>query len=679
MIVRYGIPSRRPHSARRRLRVGGARRPVAASLLLLALGAVLALLLLVAQPARAAALARCSADAGDRSLCGRVVVPLDPSGALPGTLGLRVRALPPRGAVSGGTILALAGGPGQAAVPLLEDFASVLAPALRTRQLVTFDQRGTGGSGRLRCTALSGSGSLGAVVGRCAAQLGPRRTAFTTAASVADVEAVRVALGVERLTLYAASYGTKVALQYAAAYPQHVERLVLDSVVPPEGVDPFQRATLQSIPRVLHELCAGDCGFTRDTAADVAQLAGRLARAPLRGTAIDGSGRPRPVSIGETGLLGLLLAGDFDRYLRAATPAAVRAALDGDGAPLLRLVSRAGPDVFAERADSDAVYLATTCQDGLVPWPAGTPLAERGRLVDEAAAAIPDAAFAPFRRATVRRLGTADLCRAWPESPIAQALASLPATPTLLLSGDEDLRTPRADAAALASRLPGATLVEVEDAAHGVLFSDPTNCAERLVADFLDGRPVVPCRHRPRVVPPLRLPPRRLEALRPAGRLSGRVGRTVTAVVRTLDDAADQLLARVVAGGDARPFGGLRAGSAVLVRERGLLLRGYAYVPGVTVSGLIPVRGRRITLTVGGSAAARGRLTISRDGVEGQLDGQRVDAPARALRGSGSTAAAAAALDLRPSPLAATAGAPLDLRLSPLAASPSLLPARARR
>jgi pimeloyl-ACP methyl ester carboxylesterase len=608
--------------------------------------------------AAAAPLSPCTTPAGDRALCGRVAVPLDRSGALPGAVRLRVRALPPRrGRATTGTVLALAGGPGQAAVPLLDDFATVLGPALRTRQLVTFDQRGTGGSGRLRCAALSGRGSLVEVVGRCAGELGPRRTTYTSATSVADVEAVRAALGVERLILFGASYGTKVALMYAATYPQHVERLVLDSVVPPQGVDPFQRATLASIPRVVRTLCAGDCAFTRDPAVDLARLARRLAHRPLRGSVIDGDGRSRHAAIGEPGLLALLLAGDFDRFTRAATPAAVRAALNGDVAPLLRLTARSSAGVLTTTGDSDALYAATTCEDGAVPWPPGTPTGQRRPLVDAAARAIPDTAFAPFDRATVRALGTADLCRAWPESPIVQTLPPLPPVPTLILSGDDDLRTPRADAAALAAQLPDVRLLRVHDAAHGVLFSDATDCAVRGVADFLDGRSLGRCRPLSRAVPPSPLPPQRLGALRPAGRVSGRTGRTVTAIVRTLDDATEQLVAQLLSGGRPRPFGGLRAGSALLERGRGLRLRDYVYVPGVVVGGTIPPRGARFTVTVGGAAAARGRVAISRDGLAGVLGGERVTVSARAL-GWRSVASAAAAHGTLPAPSLRDAPAP---------------------
>jgi pimeloyl-ACP methyl ester carboxylesterase len=633
---------------------------------LIVAAAVAAALADAAAQAAADPLTRCTTAPRDSTLCGRVDVPLDHGGALPGTIGLRVKVLPPSGGgPATGAVLALAGGPGQAAVPLLESFAAVLRPVLRTRELIAFDQRGTGGSGRLRCAALSQRGSLASVIGRCASEIGAARTTYTTAASVADVEAVRAALGVDKLVVYGASYGTKVALEYAATYPQHVDRLVLDSVVPPGGVDPFQRSTLTSVPRVLRTVCRGDCHFTRDPGADVAALARRLARRSLHGTVLDGKGRIHAASIAEPALLGLLLSGDFDRYLRAALPAAIRSALGGDPAPLLRLSAPAGADV-GSAADSDAVYVATTCEDGLVPWPVGTPLQQRRATEDASLAAIPDSAFAPFDRATARALGLADLCRGWPEAPIPQQQPPLPPTPTLILSGDEDLRTPRVDAIALAAQLPGAHLLEVPDAGHAVLFSDPTDCAERAVVAFVAGLVPGDCRLHRSVAPPLPLAPRRLAALRGVGRLPLRSGRTIRAVLRTLDDASDQLIEQVLASGRVQPFGGLRAGSAVLERSRGLRLRGYAYVPGVLVSGLLPVRGKRFTLTVAGRAAARGRLTVSPGGVSGRLDGAPVRASARALGWRrGGAAAAIASVST-----AASAPAPPRLPAPPLPLRP---------
>ena len=45
----------------------------------------------------------------------------------------------------------------------------------------------------------------------------------------------------EKLTLFGISYGTKLALAYARAHPDHVERLALDSVLEPDDADVFGR------------------------------------------------------------------------------------------------------------------------------------------------------------------------------------------------------------------------------------------------------------------------------------------------------------------------------------------------------------------------------------------------------------------------------------------------------
>lgn len=57
---------------------------------------------------------------------------------------------------------------------------------------------------------------------------------YTTAESAADVEAVRRALGADRVDLLGISYGTHLALAVAKAYPESVGRMVLVSA---EGLD----------------------------------------------------------------------------------------------------------------------------------------------------------------------------------------------------------------------------------------------------------------------------------------------------------------------------------------------------------------------------------------------------------------------------------------------------------
>src|SRR5256885_8145886 len=81
-----------------------------------------------------------------------------------------------------------------------------------------------------------------AAVRSCAAAIGPDRRYFATADTVADIEALRAALDVSRLTLDGVSYGSYVAEQFALAHPDRVRRLVPDSVVPTWDGDPPQLA-----------------------------------------------------------------------------------------------------------------------------------------------------------------------------------------------------------------------------------------------------------------------------------------------------------------------------------------------------------------------------------------------------------------------------------------------------
>ena len=169
-------------------------------------------------------------------------VPLDRSGKAPGTIALSVARKLAGTSPAGSALLALAGGPGQPALPFGEFAAKSRAAGLHGRDLLVFDQRGTGSSDPLSCPAFERFSRLSAsrVFAACAEQIGPARGAFTTQESVRDIDAIRQALGYQKLVLYGTSYGTKVALEYAERFPEHTEALVLDSVVPTDGLEPFK-------------------------------------------------------------------------------------------------------------------------------------------------------------------------------------------------------------------------------------------------------------------------------------------------------------------------------------------------------------------------------------------------------------------------------------------------------
>lgn len=115
------------------------------------------------------------------------------------TYGVRSDALP---------LIAVNGGPGLAHRYMM--VGDIWQQIARHRLVVFYDQRGTGASKQLRAGA-------------------PQ----TMDAQVADLDAVRAALKLEKVALVGDSYGGMVAMAYAAAHPDHVAKLVLSDSPPP--------------------------------------------------------------------------------------------------------------------------------------------------------------------------------------------------------------------------------------------------------------------------------------------------------------------------------------------------------------------------------------------------------------------------------------------------------------
>src|SRR6201987_282300 len=139
--------------------------------------------------------------------CATLDVPLDRANPARGTLHLRV-GMGDNVNAPHGVLLVLSGGPGQPGLPILGGYVSEALSAERQQyRIVVFDQRGTG-AGALDCKALQremGSSDLtppkASAVRACAHKLGARRQFFGTDDVVADMEALLLALGVDKWSL----------------------------------------------------------------------------------------------------------------------------------------------------------------------------------------------------------------------------------------------------------------------------------------------------------------------------------------------------------------------------------------------------------------------------------------------------------------------------------------------
>jgi pimeloyl-ACP methyl ester carboxylesterase len=593
--------------------------------------------------------------------CAVVPVPLDRSGKAPGTISLTL-ARKAAGATqsqseSQSAVLALAGGPGQAAEPIGDQLARAIAPALGSRDLLVLDQRGTGRSDPLSCPVFGNEKTLenatestfGPLVELCALQIGPARGAFTTQESVEDIESLRHTAGYKKLVLYGTSYGTKVAMEYAERYPQRVEAMVLDSVVPTSGPEPFSIPTFKAIGSMLGELCSNRAcaGITADPLGDLARLLARLRKHRLSGSAYDGAGRRHSVSLAEPELLDILEAGDLNPTLRALLPAAVHSALNRDPEPLLRLNLLAEgfiPNVpikpgsteserTAKEEENNALFITTSCEETPFPWQRSSTASTRLAEALGSLHALPSSDFYPFDTSTAWTNSLLRVCASWPDaSAPPPAPGALPSVPTLILSGAQDLRTPPSGAQAVAALIPGAQLLLVPYTGHSVLGSDFSGCAEVAVGAFFAGTAVHQCTSTTNIFAPTPVAPRKLAHVHAPAGLRGKPGRTLTAVLDAILDLDRQVVAATLEAEQELPsgssFGGLRGGYAKLTSSAAIL-RGFSFVSGVALSGSFPVKNHQLqpaTIRISGASAARGTVRLSTNKrVTGTLGGKRFD------------------------------------------------------
>jgi len=404
--------------------------------------------------------------------CSTLEVPLDRTGRRRGTLHLRVGAADnvkaPRG-----VLLVLSGGPGQPGLPILDRFVDkALAAEQRTYRIVVFDQRGTG-AGALDCEAMQlqmGSSDLypptAAAVRSCAAKIGDRRQFYGTDDVVADIDALRRALGVDKIAIDGISYGTYVGERYALAHPDHVSKLVLDSVVPHVGLSDLGVVEFRGTARVLRSVCGQRC---------VGDLAAVVKRYH------DG------VDILDALTTDSIVDPTYRAYFDV--PQALHAARNGAPGLLESFIAgmHAGGAAPADALDQ-GLHASALCADWRYPWgTSAAPLAGREAALARAVAKLPASALFPFDRRTAGGNGFIRQCLPWaptPPTPLDRGKITVPA---LLLNGDHDLSTPLEWAKQELARTTKGKLVIVPGAGHSTQSRSVSDVSRTSVAAFLNG------------------------------------------------------------------------------------------------------------------------------------------------------------------------------------------------
>lgn len=237
----------------------------------LAAVATLSLLPLTVPPADAAPAITwetCPAQVTDPSAqCGRIDVPMyhsDPTGE---TISVGFVRVPAASGTARGTLFGNPGGPGGDAYSYFGDNQNFAWPAgiVDKWERVAVQPRGLPGSTGVNCAEAAFSMGLadtltrqGGFIREACEQAHPGYTgSLTTDNTVDDWEWVRQALDREKISIMGLSYGTYLGSAYATRYPQHTDRVVLDSAMDPglawNGIMGSQQAGYE---HTLHEFLA---------------------------------------------------------------------------------------------------------------------------------------------------------------------------------------------------------------------------------------------------------------------------------------------------------------------------------------------------------------------------------------------------------------------------------------
>jgi pimeloyl-ACP methyl ester carboxylesterase len=417
-------------------------------------------------------------------LCGTLQRPLDPAHPERARVSIRYVVVPAMARRKlPDPVFVLAGGPGQSAVAVAAPTMALFGRLNNRRDIVFVDQRGTGGSAPLQCAdpeheTLAEQADPDRQVrlaAQCKAELLKLPYVksvddlryFTTSIAVQDLDAVRRALGAERIDLVGASYGTRVALEYQRQFPQAVRRSVLDGVAPPDMALPASFSLdNQAALDALFAACAAEAACRRDHGDLRARFESLLASLPRTAKAAHPlTGRSEQFVVGRDMLLGAVRNALYAPQIAAALPAAIDAAGAGDFAGLIGLNA-----TFAARKSSriaTGMHLSVVCAED-VPRMAASgdrPGADFGT------------SFATFYER---------MCATWPRGDVPRAFYSIPpsASPVLLLSGGLDPATPPRHGERVARALgPRARHVVVANAGHGVLG---IGCMRDVVHRFID-------------------------------------------------------------------------------------------------------------------------------------------------------------------------------------------------
>jgi len=432
--------------------------------------------------------------------CGMVTVPEDHTKADNGkTIQIAVAVFKSTAATpAADPVIYLDGGPGGYSLIQAGDYLSSFSAFLAKRDVIMFDQRGTGYSKPLlscdentkldhdlisvELSPAESSKRANDAALVCQKRLlksGDNLSVYNSAQNAADVDAIRQALGYKMLDVYGISYGTRLALTVMRDFGKNVRSSVIDSVEPLD-VD-LIAGYIPNTQRVFKQLwdgCAADAKCNKafpNLEKTFYDTVDKLNANPVTVKASDFTGQDPTqydVVIDGNGLISFLFNSFYVTQLIPQLPALIYSAHNG------KLDTIASFTVFYINEDktiSLGMYFSVNCQETV-------PFSSLDK-VQAAANGVPKQIINYYMPGNA---GEFDLCKQWgvKPSPAVENQAVKSDIPTLVMAGSYDPVTPPAYSKGVADELSKSYFVEIPDSGHGASLS--SKCPFNIVVAFIN-------------------------------------------------------------------------------------------------------------------------------------------------------------------------------------------------
>lgn len=396
-------------------------------------------------------------------------------------------------------VVYLEGGPGGNVLEMLPYSFWYFAPILEKRDLIFFDQRGTGYSGPLRLNCDEYGNMLYDTLDEqltpdemaaltieamtlCRDRLqgrGVNLAAYTSAENAADLADLRTVLNYDSWNLFGISYGTRLALTTMRDYPAGIRSVIIDSVVPLQvSLYDEEPANAEHALNVLFYRCALDpeCNKQYPRLGTVFyELVAQLNAAPAEAIITHPvSNREYHVLVDGDRLVGLVFSALYSADFIPLLPKIIYDVRAGD----YTLLASTLESILHDRESfSIGMHFSVQCSEE-------APFTSRDSVA-EAAAAFP-LLRGYFDEGPNSGQPLFALCEIWntnPPNPVENAPVSS-FIPTLVLSGEFDPITPARWGRQAAATLTNSYVYEIPGVGHGASVS--AKCPMEILLEFLD-------------------------------------------------------------------------------------------------------------------------------------------------------------------------------------------------